>query len=87
MLVVQPRASTEAVMKEASIHLVPIRKENSKRPLPAYVTHFNASIRKIVENTGNRISQLLPKVIHAITAKGFELKVGLFVLACSVNFL
>jgi hypothetical protein len=31
------------------------------------------------------ISQLLPKSIHAVTAKGFELKVMLFVLALSVN--
>jgi len=30
---------------------------------------------------------LLPKSIHAVTAKGFELKVALFVLACSINFL
>jgi hypothetical protein len=34
---------------------------------------------------GSLISQLLPKSIHAVTAKGFELKVMLFVLAFSVN--
>jgi hypothetical protein len=31
------------------------------------------------------ISQFLPKSIHAVTAKGFELKTMLFVLALSVN--
>jgi hypothetical protein len=28
-----------------------------------------------------------PKSIHAVTAKGFEVKVALFVLACNLNFL
>jgi hypothetical protein len=28
---------------------------------------------------------MLPKTIHAVTAKGFELKVFLFVLASSIN--
>lgn len=77
----------EDIMNDAGICLVPIRKGNSKRPLPAYISLFIASIRKVVETTGSRITQLLPKYIHAVTAKGFELKVGLFVLACSVNFL
>jgi hypothetical protein len=46
-----------------------------------------ASVRKIVETTGSLIERLLPKSIHAVTAKGFELKVMLFVLASSINFL
>jgi len=33
------------------------------------------------------IERLLPKSIHAVTAQGFELKVALFVLASSINFL
>jgi len=39
-----------------------------------------------VETTGSLIARLLPKSIHAVTAKGFELKVALFVFACSINF-
>ena len=77
----------EDMMNQAGICLLPIRKDNSKRPSPAYISYFTASVRKIVETTGSLISQLLPKYIHAVTAKGFELKVGLFVLACSLNFL
>lgn len=42
---------------------------------------------KDVETTGSLIERLLPKSIHAVTARGFELKVALFVLACSINFL
>jgi len=49
--------------------------------------YFQACIRKIIETTGSLIERLLPKSIHAVAAKGFELKVALFVLACSINFL
>ena len=51
---------------------MPLRKKNSLRPVPAYMTYFQASIRKIVETTGSLIERLLPKSIHAVTAKGFE---------------
>jgi len=39
----------------------------------------------VIETTGNLLCQLLPQSIHAVTAKGFELKVMLFALALSVN--
>jgi len=29
----------------------------------------------------------LPHSIHAITSRGFELKLAIFVLACSINYL
>jgi hypothetical protein len=77
----------EDVMREAGIELLPLRKKNSLRPVPPYMTYLQSSIRKIVETTGSLIERLLPKFIHAVTAKGFELKVALFVLACSINFL
>jgi hypothetical protein len=56
-------------------------------PVPAYMTYFQVNIRKIVEPTGSLIERLLPKSIHVNTAKGFEIKVALFVLACSLTFL
>lgn len=77
----------EDLMREAGIELLPMRKKNSHRPLPPYMTYLQASIRKIVETTGSLLERLLPKSIHAVTAKGFELKVALFILACSLNFL
>lgn len=77
----------EDMMREAGLELLPLRKKNSLRPVPAYMTYLQASIRKIVETTGSLIERLLPKSIHAVTAKGFEIKVALFVLACSINFL
>jgi hypothetical protein len=77
----------EDIMKEAGIVLSPIRKKNSLRPVSPFVFYFQSTIRKVVETTGRLIERLLPKSIHAVTAKGFELKVALFVVACSINFL
>ena len=77
--------SVEDVMKEAGISLQPIRKKNSKRPVPPCLAYLQARGRKIVETTGSLIERLLPKSIHAVTPRGFELKVMLFVLACSIS--
>lgn len=79
--------SMEDLMREAGVELLPLRKKNSLRPVPPYMTYMQHAIRKIVETTGSLIERLLPKSIHAVTARGFELKVALFVLASSVNFL
>jgi len=55
--------------------------------VPAFMTYFQASIRKIIETTGSLIERLLPKSIHAVTAKGFEIKLlFLFSLAASTSF-
>jgi hypothetical protein len=77
----------EDVMSEAVVELVPLRKKNSLCPVPAYMTYFQSCVHKIVEITRSLIERLLPKSIYAVTAQGFEIKVALFVLACSVNFL
>jgi hypothetical protein len=67
------------------IHLLPIRKKNSKRALSPSVTFVQRYHRKRVETAGSLIEQLLPKSIHAVTSQGFELKVALFVIASSLN--
>jgi Transposase DDE domain len=78
----------EDVLLEASqIRLSPIRKKGSKRPLPPYIAYVQHYYRKRVETVGSLIERMLPKTIHAVTAKGFELKVFLFVLAYSLNCL
>jgi hypothetical protein len=69
------------------VELLPMRKINSLRPLPPFFTYLQATVRKMVETTRNFIERLLPKSIHAVTPHGFELKVALFVLATSINFL
>jgi DDE family transposase len=76
----------EDFLKEVDhIHLLPIRKKNSKRALSSSIAFVQNYYRKRVETAGSLITQLLPKSIHAVTAQGFELKVALFVIASSLN--
>jgi Transposase DDE domain len=76
----------EDLLKEVEhIHLIPMRKKNSKRALSPAVTFVQSYHRKRVETAGSLIEQLLPKSIHAVTSQGFELKVVLFVIASSLN--
>jgi Transposase DDE domain len=77
----------EDLLDEAEIQLAPDRKKNSKRPMPPWLHFFLRQYRNQVETAGSMIERLLPKSIHAVTAKGFELKVILFVLASSINCL
>lgn len=77
----------EDLMQEAQVTLQPLRKKNTKRPFPAWITYMLACYRKVIETTGSLLEQLLPKHIHAVTARGFELKLAIFALATSFNFL
>jgi hypothetical protein len=77
----------EDLLQAAGCQLLPLRKSNSQRPVPAWTRYLQATYRKVIETTGSRLEQLLPKSIHAVTARGFELKVGLFVVACSLTFM
>lgn len=77
----------EDLFQEAQRCLLPLRKSNSKRPVKPWIHYLQASYRKIIETTGSMIEKLLPKSVHAVTARGFELKVAIFVLACSINYL
>jgi Transposase DDE domain len=78
-------AVEDLLLEAEQITLSAMRKSNSRRPVPAYVQFVQHYKRKVIETSGSLISQFLPKSIHAVTAKGFELKTMLFVLALSVN--
>ena len=76
----------EDLLKEVNhIHLLPMRKKNSKRALSPSISFVQSYHRKRVETAGSLIAQLLPKSIHAVTPQGFALKVALFVIASSLN--
>jgi hypothetical protein len=78
----------EDVLLEASqIRLYPIRKKDSRRPLPPSIAYVQHHYRQRIETVGSLIERMLPKTIHAVTAEGFELNVFLFVLAYSLNCL
>lgn len=79
---------TEDILADAcDIELLPQRKKNSKRAVPAYVEYLQQIYRKKIETGFSLLKRLLPESIHAVTARGFELKVFLFVLACSIDAL
>ena len=75
----------EDVLKEADLHLLPLRKCNSKRPVPPWMHYLQAHYRKAVETAGSLLERLLPKSIHAPTAAGFELKLVLVMLALCIS--
>jgi hypothetical protein len=77
----------ENLVNEAGIDFIPLRKNNSKCPLAPWVHYLRSSYLKLIETTGSLIEQLLPKHIHPVTSRGFELKMALFVLDCSINYL
>jgi Transposase DDE domain len=78
----------EDVLLEAShLQLYPMRKKNSKRALPPSSAYVQHDYRKRIEPVGSLIERMRPKTIHAVTARGFELKVFLFVLAYSLDCL
>lgn len=75
----------EDLLAVQGVQLQPMRKKNSKRPLPPWIRYLQAYFRKAVETTGSLIQRLLPKSIHATNSAGFELKVALFSLAASIR--
>jgi hypothetical protein len=77
----------EDLLEAAQLDLQPLRKKNSKRPVPPWLQSLLACYRKVIETTGSLIEQLFPKHIHAVTPQGFQLKLALFVFPTSFNFL
>ena len=68
----------------SNIELTAARKTNSKRAHPGYIGYLCQVIRKRVETTFRQINAHLARSIHAVTARGFELKVFLTILAYSI---
>lgn len=64
-----------------NIHLLTQRKKNSKKPHSGCMNYIIECCRKKIESAFSRICSLLPKSIHAVARKGFELKSLCFVLA------
>jgi hypothetical protein len=78
----------EDLMKEScNIELSPLRKKNSTRVTPPYRAFVQHDHRKRIETVGSLIERVLPKTIHAVTARGFALNVCRFGLAYSINCL
>lgn len=70
----------EALLADADLHLVAQRRKNSKEPLAPWVAYLARHERKRIETVFSQIASAFGRKVHAITPKGFELKVFLTVL-------
>lgn len=71
----------DRLIQEKQIHLMPVRKKNSKRKGGGFLAKIRRRKRKMIETAFSCIEKLMPRSIHAVTKAGFELKTTLFVLA------
>ncbi len=72
----------EELFKETElIDLQISRKANSKRPDKPWQQFIKTTMRKRIETTISEIVDMTPHSIHAVTARGFLLKLLLFVFA------
>ena len=67
------------------IHLLAVRKSNSKRPDHPAMDFIKKYMRKRIETTFSEITAYFPKKIHAVTIQGFLLKVVLFIFAFTLD--
>jgi hypothetical protein len=77
----------EDLLEEVGLHLKTQRKKNSKRPMPMWEEFLGKPIRQYIETVFSRLTSLFPKKIHAVTPRGFELKIVCFLLAFSIQCL
>lgn len=74
----------EAALLERGITVLPLRKKNMTTCGEAQLKAWVSKRRRVVETAFSRLSGLLPKSIHAVTGRGFELKATLFVLVLAL---
>jgi Transposase DDE domain len=77
----------EDLLKEVGLHLKAQRKKNSKRPMAVWEEFLGKPIRKYIEAVFSSITNLFSKKIHAVTPRGFELKIVWFLLAFAIQCL
>ncbi len=77
----------EDLLKEVGLHLKAQRKKNSKRPMAAWEEFLGKPIRQYVETVFSQLTDFFPKKVHAVTPRGFELKIVCFLLAFSIQCL
>lgn len=73
-----------ALPQEAGLRLVVPRRKNMKEQLDGCLEFIWNVRRKRVETTFSQLTQRLARSIHAVTPRGFELKILLTVLAFSL---
>ena len=75
----------EALLADAGLRLVAQRRSNSREPLAPWVSYIARRERKRIETVFSQVAASLGRTIHAVTPRGFELKVFLTVLAYTIT--
>jgi hypothetical protein len=74
----------EDLLEEVGVKLLSQRKKRSKRPHSACTEFVAKPIRQYIETVFSKLSALFSRKIHAVTPRGFELKIVCFLLAFSI---
>lgn len=61
------------------------RKKNSKRRDEPFEEYYKVMMRKRIETAFSQITGMFPKQIHAVTLKGFLMKVSFFIIAFTLE--
>jgi hypothetical protein len=77
----------EDLLKEVGLYLKAQRRKNSKRPMAGWEEFLSKPIGKYIETVFSGITNLFSKKIHALTPRGFELKIVWFLLAFAIQCL
>jgi hypothetical protein len=77
-------AFEQALSEEAGITLVVPRRSNMKDQLDGCLQYICSTLRKRVETTFSQLNERFARSIHAVTPRGFELKIFLTVLAFTI---
>jgi hypothetical protein len=77
----------EDLLEEVGLHLKAQRKKRSKRPMPMWEEFLGKPVRQYIETVFSRLSGLFAGKIHAVTPRGFELKIVCFLLSFSIQCL
>jgi hypothetical protein len=79
--------SYEDLLKEVGVNLLSQRKKRSKRPHSACTEFLAKPVRQYIETVFSKLSAMFARKIHAVTSRGFELKIVCFLLAFSIQCL
>ncbi len=77
----------EDLLEDVGLHLKAQRKKRSKRPMPLWEEFLGKPIRQYIETVFSKLSAMFAGRIHAVTPRGFELKIVCFLLAYSIQCL
>lgn len=77
----------EDLLQDCHIKLIADRKKNARRVHHGCVRYLQKVRRKRIETVFSGITRLFPRSIHAITEKGFLLKLLLFILVHTVSII